>query len=66
LADADLSACLDDFDTRQVLHVTYGSVLAAQRGLRMPLLDTLRRHAGEYSATLQHHLERHLASLAAG
>ena len=64
--DADLQACLDDFDTRQVLHVTFGSVLATERGLRTPLLDTLRRHSDEYAAILEHHFARHLAPLAEG
>ena len=66
LADADLPGCLDVFDTRQVLHVTFGSVLAAERGLRTPLLDTLRQHSAEYRAILEHHFARHLAPLASG
>jgi tagaturonate epimerase len=64
LRDADLPACLDEFDARQVLHVTYGSVLAPERGLRAPLFDALRHHAGAYASNLERHLARHLAPLA--
>jgi hypothetical protein len=32
LTDVELPACLDDFDTRQVLHVTFGSAPAPERG----------------------------------
>jgi tagaturonate epimerase len=63
LADADLPGSLDQFDTRQVLHVTFGSVLAAERGLRIPLLETLHRHSEDYYAILERHFIRHLAPL---
>jgi len=66
LSDAELPACLDHVDTRQVLHVTYGSVLAPDRGLRSPLLDTLHRNAGAYAAALEDHFVGHLAPLAVG
>jgi len=63
LADADLPALLDDFDARQVLHVTYGSVLTADDGKRFRgrLLDTLAAHEEAYAEGLAHHLGRHLA-----
>jgi hypothetical protein len=64
LSDADLAACLDNRDTRQMLHLTYGSVLAPERGLRAPLFDVLRRNAGAYAANLESHLARHLAPFA--
>jgi len=62
LADADLSALLDDFDARQVLHVTYGSVLTAEDGerFRSRLLDALRAHESAYEAALARHIGRHL------
>jgi hypothetical protein len=63
LTDAELPACLDEFDTRQVLHVTYGSVLAPERGLRSLLFDALRHNASAYAANLERHLARHLAPL---
>lgn len=58
LTDAELPALLDDFDTRQLLHVTFGSALdvycrAIQTGL-------LAREAG-YEAALTAHFRRHLA-----
>jgi len=54
LADADLPALLDDFDARQVLHVTYGSVLTADDGERFRgrLLDALRTHEEAYAEAL--------------
>ncbi|MFO8014740.1 MAG: tagaturonate epimerase family protein [Phycisphaerae bacterium] len=63
LADAALPALLDDFDARQVLHVTYGSVLTAGEGERFRgrLLDALRTHEAAYEAALARHIGRHLA-----
>ncbi len=60
LADADLPGLLEQFDTRQVLHVTFGSVLA-QCGDR--LLATLQQHEETYAAVLETHFRRHLAPL---
>jgi hypothetical protein len=65
LSDAELPASIDFFDTRQVLHVTFGSVMAPERGLRTPLLGTLRRYAADYDTGLERHFVRHLAPLAA-
>lgn len=61
LADGDLSALLDDRDTRQVLHVTFGSVLAAYRD---PLLAALRAYEAEHYAALARCFKRHLVPLA--
>ncbi len=63
LGDAALPALLDDFDARQVLHVTYGSVLTADEGERFRgrLLDALRTHEAAYAEALAHHIGRHLA-----
>ncbi len=66
----DLPALLDQFDARQVLHVTFGSVLTA------PLPDGRRRfydwfmavldaNPGAYSDCLARHFRRHLAPFAA-
>jgi len=61
----DLPALLDDDNVRQVLHVTYGSVLNARREdgrwrFRDLLLDTLRRNEEVYAQVLQRHLARHI------
>ncbi len=58
LADSDLPALLDDRDARQVLHVTFGSALAAYRE---PLLAALRAHEDEHYAALARCFMRHLA-----
>ncbi len=58
LADADLPDLLDQFDARQVLHVTFGSVLDTYRDPLMALLDD---HATVYETLLDHHFQRHLA-----
>jgi tagaturonate epimerase len=67
--DDDLPAVLDDFDARQVLHVTFGSVLSARDGQgRMLFADrlfsTLRQHRDAYAAGVAAHLVRHLAPFA--
>ena len=57
LADEALPGLLDQFDARQVLHVTFGSVLDhygdALRGL-------LRANETRYDAVLKRHFDRHL------
>lgn len=60
LGDDRLAALLDDDDARQVLHVTFGSALDAERDA---LLALLRDHADDYEATLGRHFVRHLAPL---
>jgi hypothetical protein len=61
VADEDLPALLDDFDARQVLHVTFGSVLD-RSGTRLHAL--LQTHERAYSQTLRRHFIRHLAPFA--
>jgi hypothetical protein len=58
LSDAGLPGLLDQFDTRQVLHVTFGSALAAM-GAR--LLAALQGDEEAYYARLEAHFRRHLA-----
>ena len=58
LADTGLAGLLDQFDARQVLHVTFGSALD-RFGER--LLAVLRGHEDVYHALLAAHFERHLA-----
>ncbi|MCA8954933.1 MAG: hypothetical protein KDC87_02605, partial [Planctomycetes bacterium] len=52
---------LDRDDGRQILHVTYGSVLASE--LAQPLRATLERHADLHAELLERHLRHHLAML---
>ncbi len=58
LSDAELPGLLDQFDTRQVLHVTFGSALAA---LGARLLAALQGDEEAYYARLEAHFRRHLA-----
>jgi hypothetical protein len=60
IPDADLVSLLDQFDARQVLHVTFGSVLDRFGGV---LLMALEQHEEIYYAMLESHFERHLAPL---
>jgi tagaturonate epimerase len=67
--DADLVGLLDDFHARQVLHVTFGSVLSgpdATGGPRLGarLLALIGRHPEGYAANLERHIARHLAPFA--
>ena len=59
VADADLAALLDDFDAREMLHVTFGSALAAYGGR---LLAFLRAHPDAYDANVERHFIRHLSA----
>jgi hypothetical protein len=61
LGDDDLAGLLDQFDARQVLHVTYGSVLDCY-GSRLHSL--LEEHENLYHSFLAKHFERHLAPFA--
>jgi hypothetical protein len=58
VADRQLPALLDNDDTRQVLHVTFGAVLAGELGaeLRQRIIELHE----EYARALEHHLARHL------
>jgi hypothetical protein len=58
LADDELPGLLDQFDAREVLHVTFGSVLD-RYGDR--LLVTLDAHEEAHYAALEAHFRRHLA-----
>jgi hypothetical protein len=58
LADSSLPGLLEQFDARQVLHVTFGSVLD-RFGER--LRAALRAHEEAHYATLAAHLARHLS-----
>jgi hypothetical protein len=65
LSDAELPALLDDFHARQILHVTFGSVLTAsdsdgQPRFRARLMAVLAEGEAVYAANLEAHFVRHL------
>jgi len=69
LTDADLPALLEHFHARQILHVTFGSVLTASRsdGSRIfadDLRSTLQAHPEVYGECLERHFVRHLRPFA--
>ncbi len=57
LADEQLAAVLDSFDARQVLHVTFGSVLDR---FGAQVMDVLVEHEEEHYAALASHFVKHL------
>jgi hypothetical protein len=66
LTDTELPGLLEQFDARQILHVTFGSTLTAQDASGQPrfknrLLTLLRTHPDDYSQTIEKHFIRHLA-----
>lgn len=70
LSDEQLPALLDDFHARQVLHVTFGSVLTAINSsgtgrFSSRIMAGLRAHAEAYAANLETHFLRHLRPFAA-
>jgi hypothetical protein len=70
LPDEQLPALLDDFHARQVLHVTFGSVLTAvdRAGtgrFSSRIMTGLSAHAEAYAANLETHFLRHLTPFAA-
>lgn len=64
IGDRDLPALLDDDAIRQILHVTFGSVLGDPSGLGDELKATLRSAAGPHTDAVARHLARHLVSFA--
>jgi hypothetical protein len=68
LKDSDLSAVLDQFDAREVLHVTFGSVLTAQVGgtprFRDRLMRALEENEEIHYDTVRAHIERHVRPFA--
>lgn len=57
LTDAELPDLLNQFDARQVLHVTYGSVLDV---FGTQLNHILKHHEAAYHAGLKAHFDKHL------
>jgi len=71
LADDQLAGVLDTFDGRQLLHVTFGSVLTAHDDsggyrFRDRLLEALSADEEGYYALLEAHIGRHLAPFTTG
>ena len=68
LKDKQLEGVLDDFHGRQVLHVTFGSVLTAEQSgkpvFRDRLMLTLKEHEAVHYETVSSHLKRHIAPFA--
>jgi hypothetical protein len=65
VSDADLPKLLDHFDAREILHVTFGSVLtqrASDGRLRFydRFMDLLRKNLEAYAANLEAHFVLHL------
>jgi hypothetical protein len=60
LADDQLTTLLDDFHGREILHVTFGSVLNHQP-FREPFFATLRDNEEIYAKILETHFNKHLA-----
>ncbi len=65
LGEADLPALLEQFDAREILHVTFGSVLKEAR-FRDRLFGLLQDHPEDYAADLERHFVRHLKPFANG
>jgi len=70
LSDDQLPALLDDFHARQVLHVTFGSILTAADSegsgrFSHRIMAGLRTRAEDYAANLETHFVRHLRPFAA-
>ena len=57
-ADDELPALFEHFDTRQVLHVTFGSQLDR---FREELYAVLHRYDSDYEDVLEAHFDRHIA-----
>ena len=65
LPDGELPALLERFDEREILHVTFGSVLNEAR-FRDRLMGLLREHPEHYAAGLEKHFLRHFQPFANG
>lgn len=63
--DANLPALLDQFDAREIMHVTFGSVLRDE-GFRDRLMGLLRARPEAYAFNLESHFLRHLEPFSTG
>ena len=65
VSDASLPGLLNQFDAREIFHVTFGSVLSEQNADGTPrfhdrLMGLLRAHPEAYAANLERHFLQHL------
>jgi hypothetical protein len=65
VSNADLPRLLEQFDAREILHVTFGSVLMERDAQGRPrfydrFIGLLRANPEAYAANLEHHFLRHL------
>jgi tagaturonate epimerase len=58
--NAQLTDLLDDFHAREILHVTFGSVLHNPQ-FRERFFESLERNEETYARTLERHFHRHLS-----
>lgn len=61
--DKSLPGLVDEFNAREILHVTFGSVLgdlAEEHDLKRRLLASLGKHEEDYASGLESHFLRHL------
>jgi hypothetical protein len=69
LKDEELAGALDQFDTREALHVTFGSVLTAESGgkprFKERLMGALAEHEETHYEIVAAHMERHIRPFAA-
>ncbi len=64
LSDSELERCLEQKDSRQILHITYGGLLNDQR-IRAGLFRTLAENEELHYAMVEEHIERHVRLLGA-
>jgi hypothetical protein len=68
LSDQELSSLLDQDDSRQLLHITYGFLLNAKdengkKLFRDRFFRTLTQYEEDYWSLLEKHIEKHLIAL---
>ena len=68
LADEALPGLLDQTDSRQLMHITYGSILSSkdEQGaflFKDELFEVLHEHEETHYAFLAGHMERHMRKL---
>ena len=68
IPDENLPSYLDEDDSRQVLHITYGLILQAKNNDGTPrfhdrIYKALKKHESDYIAALEKHIGKHLTGL---